>query len=109
MGCSCQLNDLQFDKDFGDVGSGVGLRTINNDDPNTWGVNNNTSAFDLGQETGDNSGVYPDAVLKHGWFTKSRLGKIELYNNTGTPLTGKTFTVRLLGSRDSTGLTPPRT
>lgn len=99
--------NLSADIDFGDVGEGIGLRCINDGSPNAWGENNNTAAHDLGKVTGNNSGVYPDLVLKHGWFTNARTGKIELYNHSGTPLSGKTFTVRMLGSRKD--LTQPRT
>jgi hypothetical protein len=99
--------DLTADVDFGDVGNGIGLRCINNGSPDAWGENNNTAAHDLGEVTGTNAGIYPDNVLKHGWFTNNRTGKVELYNRTGTPLSGRTFTVRMLGSRKD--LTEPRT
>ena len=101
------VSDLQQDIDFGNIGEGIGLRTVNNGAPNTWGVNNGTSAHDLGKSTGANTGIYPDIVLIHGWFTNNRTGTIELYNFSGTPLTGKSFTLKLLGSRGN--LTQPRT
>lgn len=99
--------DLFADVDFGNIGSGIGLRCINDGSPNAWGENNQTAAHDLGTTTGGDTGVYPDNVLIHGWFTNARVGKIELYNHTATPLTGKTFTIRLLGSRKD--LIVPRT
>jgi hypothetical protein len=99
--------NLSTDVDFGDVGAGIGLRCINDGSPNAWGENIDVAAHNLGKETGNDSGVYPDLVLKHGWFTKARTGTIELYNHSGTPLSGKTFTVRMLGSRRD--LTQPRT
>lgn len=82
-------------QDFGQLGStGVGLRALNSTG-DTW---NATGAS--GTSTGGNTGVFPDAVLLTYWYgSGTATPTLELYNHTGTPLTGNTFTIVLTGSR----------
>jgi hypothetical protein len=85
--------------DFGNIGaSGIGLRSLN---PigDTW---NATGAS--GATTGANTGIFPDNVLTTYWYgSGTATPALELYEHTGTPLTGNTFTIVLTGSRASIG------
>jgi len=82
--------------DFGQLGStGVGLRSLNVDATHRWNATGSG-----GTTTGSNSGVYPDNVLQTYWYIDGvNIAGFELYDHTGTPLTGRTFTITLLGNR----------
>lgn len=84
-------------QDFGQLGStGVGLRALN---PigDTWNATGSSGAT-----TGANTGIFPDAVLTTYWYASgTATPTLELYEHTGTPLTGNTFTIVLTGSRAS--------
>ncbi len=88
--------------DFGEMQNGVGLRSTSDNGTYRWNSTNSSGAT-----TGNNSGIFPDAVLQTYWYSSdASIGRLELYNHTGTPLTGRTFTLKVLGSRAVTG---PRT
>jgi hypothetical protein len=88
--------------DFGEMQNGVGLRSTSDNSTYRW---NNTNA--AGTTTGNNSGVFPDAIMLTYWYTNDAfIGRLELYNHTGTPLNGRTFTLKVHGGRSVTG---PRT
>lgn len=89
--------------DFGNIGGGIGFRCVNAGDPNAFGELNNSAIGTAGVNTGNNSGVYLDTAMVTYWFTNNRTGRWELYNHTGTPLTGKSFTIRCFGSRSLAG------
>jgi len=83
--------------DFGQLGStGVGLRSLN-PVSDTWNATGSSGAT-----TGANTGIFPDAVLQTYWYgSGTATPTLELYEHTGTPLTGNTFTIVLVGSRAS--------
>lgn len=98
--------NLATDVDFGNVGLGIGARTVNTDGANCWGEFGNTAISNQGEHV---STLYPVSVTESYWFVRNRIATLEFYNHTGTPLTGKTFTVRLFGSRaNDGGATGPR-
>jgi len=80
--------------DYGNIGQGIGLRALN---PvgNTW---NATGAS--GTSSGNESGIYPDAVMLTYWYMSGAgIATFEFYNAVGTPFVGQSFTITLFGSR----------
>lgn len=76
------------------AGSGISVRAINTgNDTTSWA----RAAINAGQSTGNNSGVYPDLVLTSFWYVNSGQGKLEIYGLDNF----RTYTVRLIASRDS--------
>lgn len=96
--------DLNADVDFLNVGStGIDMRCVNNASPNCWGELGNSA---IGN-TGETVGVYPSTVMSSYWFVSNRTAVLEL---SGSILSGKTWTVKLFGSRNNSGgATGPRT
>lgn len=67
-----------------------------------WGSNDGKfhGYNDYGKTTGNNSGIFPDAVIKTAWWTErteAEVIRISGLNNTGT------YTFTLFGSRDGSG------
>jgi hypothetical protein len=76
------------------AGSGISVRAINTgNDTVSWA----RAATNSGQSTGNNSGIYPDLVLTSFWYVNGGQGKLEIYGLDNF----RTYTVRLIASRDS--------
>ena len=90
--------------DYGQMGtSGIGLRANSNGTTHRW-----NTAGSSGPTTGANTGVFPDAVMTTYWYcSNSDIGRFELYNHTGTPLSTGTFQIKIHGGRGS--IAGPRT
>ncbi|MGN6293149.1 MAG: SGNH/GDSL hydrolase family protein [Chitinophagaceae bacterium] len=85
-----------------------------------WGVNsvaaNSTywaplggtnSQDNLGQTTGNNSGIVPDIALNNYWYNNNRKFNGSNYNVEITGLDpAKTYTIKLVGSRNTSGAAP---
>jgi hypothetical protein len=89
--------------DYGQLGStGIGIRSTSDGGTYRW----NTTGTG-GTTTGNNTGVFPDAVMLSYWYASGTdIGRLEFYNHTGTPLNDQTFTIRIHGGRAAA---PPRT
>lgn len=89
---------LSTTTDYGQMGSsGIGLRATSDGGSYRW----NTSGTG-GMTTGANTGVFPDAVMLTYWYVNDPyIGRLELYNHTGTPLNTGTFEIKIHSGRNA--------
>lgn len=86
--------------DYGQMGSsGIGLRSTSDGGTYRW----NTTGT-AGTTTGADTGVFPDAVMLTYWYASvTDIGRLELYNHTGTPLNTGTFEIKIHSGRGVAG------